>query len=69
MSKDEFTKLFQYLQRFKHDVDARFEEARLDRNEIKNTVAELGINFEDLRNEFYALSRKVDRLENKLVKS
>ena len=60
MTNDEFMKLFQYLEEFRKDVDLRFEEARKDRQGIKATVAELGGQINDYRQEMMMLSHRAE---------
>ncbi len=63
MSEDQFTKLFKYMEAFRHDVDKQFEENRKQHIEIREAIADLGGQIRDYHQEFIMLGRKVDRLE------
>ena len=63
MSNDDFTKLFQYLEQFRSEVESKFEEAKKERDQIRGDVAELGAQIRDYHQELLMLSNKVERLE------
>jgi uncharacterized coiled-coil DUF342 family protein len=63
MSKDEFTKLYNYMEKRFADMDKRFDEAAEDRADIRGAVAELGGQIKDYHQEMIMLARKVDRME------
>lgn len=63
MSKDEFAKLFNYMEKRFDAVDKRFDEAAKDRADIRSAIAELGVLIRDYHQEMLMLAHKVDRLE------
>lgn len=63
MSKDEFTKLFKYVEKRFDQMDDKLEDATADRAEIKASVVELGVQLKDYHQELVMLAHKVDRME------
>lgn len=68
MSEDEFTKLFKYIQDMDKRIDLRFDhvEGRLDT--LTNAVDAYAKQSETYMQEMLALGRKVDRLEEWILK-
>ncbi|MCE7936985.1 hypothetical protein DYH10_04345 [Candidatus Saccharibacteria bacterium CPR2] len=63
MSKDEFTKLFKYVERRFNEMDRRFDEQNEKIDDIRAGVAELAGQIRDYHQEMIMLAHKVDRLE------
>jgi hypothetical protein len=65
MSKDEFTKLFKYMEKRFDDVDKRLEQTvtKSEFNKLINTVDGYAKRVVDLAQEHLMLGHKVDRLE------
>lgn len=66
MSEDQFTKLFEYIEEFRHDVDSRFDQVdeRIDR--LERVVDAYAHKADTYFQEMAALGSKVDRLEKAL---
>ena len=56
MSEDQFTKLFNYIEDFRKDVDIRFSEAADERADIRGAIAELSAQVRDYHNEMKFIS-------------
>jgi uncharacterized coiled-coil DUF342 family protein len=56
MSDDQFTKLFNYVEEFRKDVNKRFEEAKDDRADIRGAIAELSAQVRDYHDDVYVPS-------------
>lgn len=63
MSQDEFTKLFKYMESFRHDVNERFDQQDEKIGELVGAIGELGGQLRDYHQEMIMLARKVDRME------
>lgn len=63
MSQDEFTKLFKYMEEMRSEMNERFEQAAKERDEIRGSIVDLGIQIKDYHQEMLMLAHKVDRLE------
>ena len=63
MSKDEFTKLFTYIQEFRNDVDQRLESLEGEVRDTKMSVGELSRQVKAYHEEMIMLTHKVQRLE------
>jgi uncharacterized coiled-coil DUF342 family protein len=51
MSEDQFTKLFKYMEKRFDVVDKKFDEAAVDRADIRGAIAELSAQVRDYHNE------------------
>lgn len=67
MSEDQFTKLFNYVERRFADMDKRFEEAAQDRADIRGAIAELSAQVRDYHNETLVMSHQMDRLRDAIL--
>jgi uncharacterized coiled-coil DUF342 family protein len=67
MSDDQFTKLFKYVGKRFDEMNVRFDDARLDRIELKGGVAELGAQIRDYHHEMLMFSRQFDRLKEAIM--
>ena len=67
MSEDQFTKLFKYIEEFKADVNKRFEEATVDRADIRGAIAELSSQVRDYHNEMKFMSHQMDKLRDAII--
>lgn len=63
MSRDEFTKLFKYMQEMRSEMSAHFEESTVQHTDIRGAIADLGGQIRDYNQEMLMLARKVDRME------
>jgi len=61
MSDDQFSKLFQHVEKRFDGIDKRFDEAVEDRTDIRGAIAELGAQIRDYHHEMIFLSRQVDK--------
>lgn len=59
MSGDQFTKLFEYIEEFRADVNKKFSEASADRADIRGAIGELSAQVRDYHNERYILSKSL----------
>lgn len=66
MSRDEFTKLFNYMELKFGGIDKRFDKVEGDIRDVKFDLAELSGRVEDHHNEFLALNHQVGGLETKI---
>ena len=67
MSEDQFAKLFKYVEDFRSDVDKKFEEAKLDRADIRGAIAELSAQVRDYHREMKLMSHQLDKLRDAIV--
>lgn len=67
MSEDQFTKLFKSLEEFKADVNKRFDEAAVDRADIRGAIAELSAQVRDYHNEMKFMSHQMDKLRDAIL--
>lgn len=67
MSEDQFTKLFNYIEEFRADVNERFEEASKDRADIRGAIAELSAQVRDYHNEMKFMSHQMDKLRDAIL--
>ena len=67
MSEDQFTKLFKYIEEFKADVNKRFEEAAVDRADIRGAITELSAQVRDYHNEMKFMSHQMDKLRDAII--
>jgi uncharacterized coiled-coil DUF342 family protein len=67
MSDDQFTKLFNYVEEFRKDVNKRFEEAKDNRADIRGAIAELSAQVRDYHNEMMFMSRQLDKLRDAIL--
>ena len=67
MSEDQFTKLFKYIEEFRKDVDKRFEEASIDRADIRSAIGELSAQVRDYHNEMKFMSHQMDKLRDAIL--
>ncbi|MDX1765746.1 MAG: hypothetical protein R3313_02215 [Candidatus Saccharimonadales bacterium] len=63
MSRDEFAKLFTYMQERFNRVDHRFDEAAAVRADIRASVAENGARIKENKQEIIVLNHAVSRSE------
>lgn len=63
MSQDEFTKLFNYMEKRFDDVDKRFEATDAKIDSLRDTVDGIAKAMTDYHQEMLMLARKVDRME------
>lgn len=65
MSKDEFTKLFKYVEEMRTEMNARFDKTASKKqvDDLTNTVDGLAKQLTEYHQELIMLSRKVDRME------
>lgn len=68
MSQDEFTKLFKYMQKEFANVHERFDKVDERIDTLTNTVDAYAKQSETYMQEMLALGRKVDRLEEWILK-
>lgn len=62
MSEDQFSRLFNYMQKRFDEVDKRFDEAAEDRADIRGAVAELAAQIRDYHHEMVMFTHQVDRM-------
>lgn len=67
MSEDQFTKIFKYIEEFRKDVDKRFEEASIDRTDIRSAIGELSAQVRDYHNEMKFMSHQMDKLRDAIL--
>lgn len=67
MSDDQFTKLFQYVEKRFSDMDTKFEEVRQDQADVRAAIAELSSQVRDYHNETLILTHQVDRLREAII--
>ncbi len=67
MSDDQFTKLFKYVEKRFNTTDSKFEEARLDRADIRMAIAELSAQVRDYHNEMKFMSHQLDKLRDAIL--
>ena len=63
MAKDEFTKLFKYMESFRKDVDKRFEQVDKRFDDVQTQINGLAKLITEYHQEMIFLTRKVDRME------
>lgn len=68
MSDDQFTKLFKYVQTMDKRIDARFDEVNSNIDSYAGAIASYAKQTETYMQEILALGRKVDRLEEWILK-
>jgi len=64
MSDDQFTKLFKYIESFRNDVHAQFEDAAQDRADIRGAIGEISAQVRDYHNEMTFSSHQLDKLHD-----
>jgi hypothetical protein len=66
MSRDEFIKLFTYLESFRADVNQRFDSIERRVGDLESTVSEFGSQLKDLREEVMVISRNDSRQDRRI---
>jgi hypothetical protein len=61
MIKDEFTKLYTYLEARFNAIDKRFESVDRRFEELEGTMVDFGVQIKEQKEEFELLSHQVDR--------
>ena len=67
MTEDQFTKLFNYVEDFRSEVNKGFEEARKERDDIRGAIAELSAQVRDYHNEMKFMSHQMDKLRDAIL--
>ncbi|HSW37097.1 MAG TPA: hypothetical protein VLG37_01870 [Candidatus Saccharimonadales bacterium] len=67
MSEDQFTKLFQYMQKRFDSIDKQFEENRRDHSDIRAAVGELSAQVKGYHEEVMALTHQLDKLREAIL--
>ena len=68
MSRDEFTKLFAYIQDFRRDFDKHVEQSGREHAEIMGTVVEFAVQVKEQEDTVVILGHQVERQERWLKK-
>ncbi len=67
MNDDQFTKLFNYIEDFRSDVNKKFEDATKDRADIRGAIGELSAQVRDYHNEMTFSSHQLDKLRDAIL--
>ena len=66
MSRDEFTKLFKYLEAFRKEMNEKFEVNRAEHLEMNSAIAEVASQLKDTNDEFIILNHQVQKHEKQI---
>jgi uncharacterized coiled-coil DUF342 family protein len=67
MSEDQFTKLYNYIEDFRAEVNKRFIEEIDEHADIRGAIGELSAQVRDYHNEMKFISHQMDKLRDAIL--